>query len=501
VQHEHDYLQSWGGESGDAVGAHHYKGGGNQYAIGMIKMMKGTGNPAGLGVWAVVLTALLFSCKPTVDAPVLSEGDADLTKVVALGGDFLAGYENGALAREGQEHSIPALFARQVNEVYLQAGSLSEVSTFKQPLMPLGQGFGFNSKKWESEFISPVTLGYKVDCEGVESLSPLKNLLDLSAQSAGMQQLIDGGYQNLAVPSATTADIMDPNFGLPYVQGNSNPFYGKIASDPGTSTILQDALNLSPTFSLLWVGMEDIFGYASVGGYNKAIPSSATFSADLEVMLASLTSTGAKGAIANIPDLTSFPFYTLVAWNRAELDQNKVDSLNDLYQLQGVTHINFVVGNNGFVIIDSSHSKGFRQMVDGEYITLTVPLDSMRCHLYGLVLNVIHDRYALDVSEVQIINTAISEYNSVIQQKATQYGLALVDMNAFFKTVESGINWNGVAYDAEFVSGGFFSLDGYHPNQKGYGMLTNEFIKAINTQYNAVIPTTNCVGCVGIKFP
>jgi hypothetical protein len=121
--------------------------------------------------------------------------------------------------------------------------------------------------------------------------------------------------------------------------------------------------------------------------------------------------------------------------------------------------------------------------------------------LYGLVLNLIHDRYALDASEVQIINTAISEYNSVIQQKATQYGLALVDMNAFFKTVESGINWNGVAYDAEFVSGGFFSLDGYHPNQKGYGMLTNEFIKAINTQYNAVIPTTNCVGCVGIKFP
>jgi len=467
----------------------------------MKKPTKRNGNATVLSIWALAAALSFCGCEPKVDLPVLSEGDADLQKVVALGGDFLAGYESGALTREGQGNSIPTLFARQVNEVYLQAGSLSDVSIFKQPLMPLGQGFGFNSKKWESEFISPVTLGYKVDCEGVESLSPLKNLLDLSAQSAGMQQLVDGGYQNLAVPSAITADILDPDFGLPYSQGNPNPFYGKIASDPGTSTILQDALNLSPTFSLLWVGMEDIFGYASAGGHNKSIPSASAFSADLDQMLAPLTSTGGKGAIANIPDFTSFPFYTLVAWNRAELDQNKVDSLNEQYQLGGLTHINFEVGNNGFVIGDANHPSGYRQMVEGEYITLTVPLDSMRCYFYGLLVNVIHDRYVLDASEVQLINTAISEYNAVIQQKAVEYGLALVDMNAFFKTVESGIKWNGVAYDAEFVSGGFFSLDGYHPNQKGYGMLTNEFIKAVNTQYNAVVPTTNCVGCVGIKFP
>ena len=85
--------------------------------------------------------------------------------------------------------------------------------------------------------------------------------------------------------------------------------------------------------------------------------------------------------------------------------------------------------------------------------------------------------------------------------EAAQYDLALVDMNSFFKTVESGIKWNGEAYDAEFVSGGFYSLDGYHPNQKGYGMLANEFIKAINNKYSATIPTTNCVDCVGIRFP
>ncbi|MBL4658445.1 MAG: hypothetical protein JKX73_10625 [Flavobacteriales bacterium] len=454
-------------------------------------------------IWitGMVICFGVLACNPNVDSPVLSEGEADFTKVVAIGGDYLSGYAHGALTREGQQRSIPALFSQSVNEVYLQSGSLNSVSTFKQPLMPIGQGFGFNSKIWEGEFISPVTLGYKVDCEGVESLSPLKNIINLSVQSAGMQLLIDSGYQNLAVPSATMADIFDPNFGLSYAQGNTNPFYGKFASNPGISTILQDALNLAPTFSLIWVGMEDIFGYASVGGFNKTIPSSAQFSADLDVMLAALTGAGGKGAIANIPDLTSFPFYTLVDWNRLDINQDQADSLTFLAKQNGLTHISFVVGENGFLTYDDSHPKGLKQLVAGEYITLTVPLDSMRCWKYGTLGYLIRDRYVLIATEVQIINTAIQEYNAVIKQKATEYGLALVDMNAFFKTIVSGVSWNGVAYDAEFVSGGFFSLDGYRPNQNGYGMLTNEFIKAINSKYNAYIPATTCSGCVGIQFP
>ena len=247
--------------------------------------------------------------------------------------------------------------------------------------------------------------------------------------------------------------------------------------------------------------MEDIFGYASVGGYNKTTPSSSQFSAGLDVMLAPLTSNGGKGVIANIPDLTSFPFYTLVAWNRLNLSQNQADSLDYLAQLSGLTHISFVVGDNGFLTYDVNHPKGLRQLVEGEYITLTVPLDSMRCLKYGTLANLIKDRYVLDVSEVQIVNTAIGQYNAVIEQKAAQYNLAFVDMNAFFKSVESGIKWDGVDYDAEFVSGGFFSLDGYHPTQKGYGLLANEFIKAINDKYDAVVPTTNCTTCEGIKFP
>jgi hypothetical protein len=34
----------------------------------------------------------------------------------------------------------------------------------------------------------------------------------------------------------------------------------------------------------------------------------------------------------------------------------------------------------------------------------------------------------------------------------------------------------------------FFSLDGIHPTSQGYGIIANEFIKAVNTKYNASIP-------------
>ncbi|HEY0029203.1 MAG TPA: SGNH/GDSL hydrolase family protein, partial [Bacteroidia bacterium] len=112
-----------------------------------------------------------------------------------------------------------------------------------------------------------------------------------------------------------------------------------------------------------------------------------------------------------------------------------------------------------------------------------------------------NDRYVLDSNEVYEIDQAISSYNAVIAQKASQYNLALVDMKSYMQNVVSGIKWNGVSFNMEFVSGGFLSLDGYHPNQKGYSLIANEFIKAINNKYKSTIPEIYCTECDGVKFP
>ena len=183
------------------------------------------------------------------------------------------------------------------------------------------------------------------------------------------------------------------------------------------------------------------------------------------------------------------------------MTKNQADSLNNIYIGYGLTQIHFVAGSNGFIIDDSLANGKVRQLHSGEYVTISIPLDSLKCQEYGLLFATINNRYSLNSSEVSKIDDAINSYNTVITQKAAQYKLALVDMHSYFNSVQSGIILDGVNYNTAFVSGGFFSLDGYHPNQKGYALIANEFIKAINAKYNAVIPTLNCAEYDGILFP
>ncbi len=437
--------------------------------------------------------ALFNACTPKLDIPKPNAGTADFSKVIAIGGNFMAGYQDGALYRKGQQLSIPSLLAEQLKSV--------GCAGFNQPLMPDNNGLGLNSKMWESAFITPSHLGYKTDCKGVRGLSPLKNTISISAAAPYLTGTAGNSFQNFAVPFANIADYFNPAFGNSFLSGNKNPYFNRFASNPGASTVFGDAKAQSATFFTVWVGMEDIYNYASTGGTGATIPSSANFSAYLDTLFAGLTANGAKGVIATIPDFRVFPYYTLVAWDNADLRQVQADSLNDIYTGGGLTHIHFTVGRNGFVIPDTTANGGVRQLHSGEYMTLSVPLDSMKCNKYGLLFVPINDRYSLTSAEVALIDAAISSYNAVITQKAAQYNLALADMYSYFNSVKTGIKYDGADYNAAFVSGGFFSLDGYQPNQKGYALIANEFINAISIKYNAVIPPVNCVECNGVLFP
>lgn len=429
-----------------------------------------------------------WTCRPDLKVPEPTSGDANFSKFVALGGNFLAGYQDGALYKDGQQYSIPYLIAKNMH----LAGGPAE---FAQPFMPDNSGLGMNPKPWESAYQHASNLRYKLDCQNVNALKPVKELF---SSGGSYLQYQNGSFQNLSVPFATISEYNNSSLGV----SSSNPFYNRFAINAGTSTMLSDAKAQGPTFFALWAGMEDIFEYSRNGGYNQTILSSTSFGYYLDTIFSQL---GTKGVIANIPSLESFPFYTLVPWNGADLNQGKTDSLNLAYfgspPYTGLD--TFHVGKNGFMIEDPASTAppaGYRKMKEGEYILLTIPLDSLKCYKMGTFIP-LPDRYVLDSGEVSVINQAIADYNMVIAAKAQQYNLALVDMNSYFKKVVDGIKWNGVDFNATFVSGGFFSLDGYHPNQKGYALLANEFVKAINAKYNSTIPTVNCPECSGIKFP
>lgn len=429
-----------------------------------------------------------FSCKPGLEVPDPHSGNAELTKTVAVGGGFIAGYQDNALFLEGQTRSLPALLTQQFE--------LAGGGNFVQPLMPDNWGLGLNSRPWEGNFVKRNKLVLKTDCKGVTSLSPLKTILATNETAPYFLGVSGNTMQNFGVPFGRTADLFDKNFSKSFQQGNWNPFYNRFASNVNVSTVKQDAIAQDPTFVIAWLGVEDIYEYARRGGEGVTIPSSSVFSAYLDTLLGGLTAKGAKGVIANIPELKSFPFYTLIPPRGISLDQKLADSLNTA--TGGI--FNYIVGDNGFALEYPKSSGFYRQMGEGECILLNTPLDSVKCYKMG-VFFAMPDKYTLDSSEVATINSAVAQYNSVILQKALQYNLAFADMNAYFKTVQAGIKWDGVDITAKFVSGGFFSLDGFNPHQKGYALVANEFIRAINSTYGAAIPWVNCKDCNGVKFP
>jgi hypothetical protein len=58
-----------------------------------------------------------------------------------------------------------------------------------------------------------------------------------------------------------------------------------------------------------------------------------------------------------------------------------------------------------------------------------------------------------------------------------------------------------VAYSPAFITGNLFSLDGVHPTPRGYAIIANEMIKAINGKYQARIPTVDVTQYRAVLFP
>jgi lysophospholipase L1-like esterase len=99
------------------------------------------------------------------------------------------------------------------------------------------------------------------------------------------------------------------------------------------------------------------------------------------------------------------------------------------------------------------------------------------------------------------LNKATAKFNDIIKQTADKYDLAFVDANSIMKALMKGIIIDGVGYNTEFVSGGFFSLDGIHASFRGYAIIANEFIKAVNAKYGSTVPLANVNDFTGVEFP
>ncbi|MHA6696642.1 SGNH/GDSL hydrolase family protein [Chryseobacterium sp. A321] len=479
---------------------------------------------------------LTYSCETDFDQDVesisVSKGDADFSKYVALGNSLTAGYRDNALYVDGQNESYPSMLAQQMK--------LAGGGEFKQPMMTDNLGgipaIGVANK-----------LVLAVDANG--SLGPVVASETASNTIASIYG--SGPYQNMGVPGAKSFHLLAPGYGSAagLQTGTANPYFVRFASS-ATTTVLGDAMAQNPTFFSLWIGNNDVLGYATSGGDgSNPITDIALFTQAYNGLIATLTSQGAKGVVANLPNVTAIPFFTTVPYNPVPLDAASATALNQqvfgpLSQIlsaygQG-SRIKMVSQSNNPLLLKDESLTDMSVQITGALVANGIPAQQagLMGALYGQARHAtsadliplttssvigttpssplavapfdkfgvtfpLQDKHVLTAVEKDEVLEATSAFNKVISSAATAKGLAFVDANA--KMLElarsSGITFDGVKYTTTFVTGGTFSLDGVHLTGRGYGIIANEFIKSINKKYNSSLPLVNVNQYSGVTFP
>lgn len=454
-------------------------------------------------VSVIAALALMFAaCQPSIRINKnATAGNANFRNYLAIGNSLTAGYTDGSLTVSGQLNSYPAMLFGQFALIPVNGA----VGPFIQPMV--NGDDGYPGPKY--------VLKYMYDaCMGDTSLTPVTftGPLDSAGDYHYSATVNNGQINNIGVPGIRAVDYLVTGY------ATVNPYAYRFYANPlGTPLDELNAMvfNVHPSFVTIWLGANDVLQYALNGGQGndastatpilppylystKDISPIAAFDTAYDKMLNAAISTGARGALINIPNIASIPYFTTIPANGLVLTrQGQADTLNAMYP-PPITREVFQVGANYYIIKD--HNGLVRQAIPGELLLLSTPTDSLACGGWGST-KPIPDSLVLTTDELQFISTAVTAYNSFIQQEAKLHGLAYVDMNAFFNTLSSGITFDGIRYTPQFVSGGAFSLDGIHPTQRGYALIANQIITTINQYYQANVPMLNVNQYKGVTFP
>jgi len=458
-----------------------------------------------------VLSVLIFSCKPEIKQVEASSGSANLSNYVAVGNSITAGYADGTLYKSGQAYSFANIMAQQFKNAgggdFYTPEMLDElgfpIDAATGSISPTGTVSGRRVMGYTSDYLCPD--GTTVLPGG--SLSPIPMTGTVNPANFSNIYDVNKKFNNLGVPGAGITHFAFPGYGA------YNPYFGRMASS-STASIASEVAAKNPTFFSFWLGNNDILGYARSGGEQSGVqPTDVnTFSAAYSAAIDAMTANGAKGVVANIPDITSAPFFTTIPWNGFVItDTALLRRLNTDYSglLPRVLGYTFKLGANPFIVQDSSIAPFFiRTMREDELVCLTLNANGIKCLSYGIpvlggavTLPGLRGKDFLSYNEIAKVNSFTNAYNDIIKAKAAAKGLAFVDIYSKFNTLKNGAIYDGVSVSSKFVTGGLFSLDGVHPTPRGQAIIANEFIKAINSKYAASIPTVNIVDYPGVKMP
>jgi lysophospholipase L1-like esterase len=349
-------------------------------------------------------------------------------KYVAVGDSLTAGFTNGSLVLTHQAASWPLLLARQA---------------------------GVGSSNYQQPYITDPGIPPEL---ALLSLSPS---LVVAPKSPDMglpaNYALDRSYDNLAVPGATSVDVLTRTTG---------GLHDLILRGRGTQ--LQQAVSLAPTFVTLWIGSNDVLG-AVTGG--RAIDGVTmvplpTFRAAYAQIVAALTATGATVVTATIPDVISSPFASAIP----PVVVNPATGLPVLIDGRTVP----LIGPSGPLPADAKVTLGASPLLAKG---LGIPAR------LGGSGEPLPDEVVLDPTELAIIRDRVSAINQSIREIAGAASVSVLDLNASIADLlTNGRSYAGVTLDGSFLTGGLIGYDGIHPTDVAYALLANEWIAFLNRE-------------------
>ncbi|WP_370390501.1 G-D-S-L family lipolytic protein [uncultured Winogradskyella sp.] len=497
----------------------------------------------------------------TEPLPELTAGNADFSNYVALGNSLTAGLTDAALFIAAQENSFPNILSQKF--------ALVGGGSFTQPLT--NDNFGGLALAG-TRIQDPRLVFNGSGPAGLESvIGPVTVTTDIATNNP------TGPFNNLGIPGAKSFHLLAPGYGnIQNFPAAANPYAVRVTGNAPNASILELAVSQNPSFFSLWIGNNDVLGYATTGGDGTNPitpvmgPPGVGFNETYAALIQSLTAGGAQGVVANIPDVTSIPHFTTVPFN--PLDPSNPDfgpliptlnslfgALNGVYaflqsqgalsadevavrsisfsdseanpvvlrdenltdlsaqitqvllanpdfpaflaqfglppqaapQVAGLLGLNYgqsrqATADDLFVLPSSAvigtvnqdfaaflQSQGLPAAIAAQFATegVTLPLE---------------DKWVLLPSEQEEIAMATEMFNATIESLSSQAGLALVDANTLLNELCcTGLSSSNFILTNDLVLGGAFSLDGIHPTARGYALIANEFMRAIDETYGS----------------
>jgi hypothetical protein len=468
----------------------------------------------------VLSGTLLASCNYTPPEPAEDPtnprvppvaGSADFSKYVAVGNSLTAGFMDNALYLEGQQNAFPVILAERMKGVNGNA-------PFHYPAFGEAGGAGFGQlvpgtsiPVGRLRFILPVC-GPNPAATKTLGMSPAPTV---PGEALAPYPGDKAALNNFGVPGAKIFHAVVAGYGASPTRGN--PFYWRFASAPGAS-LLGDALAAKGTFFTYWLGSHDVLSYALSGGSGNPNPGTdpnsygpndltdplvfaVVLNGSLDALLAAGPNT--KGVIATLPEVDRLPFFQLINAGLTSGGANAVlpfnlsaaqaAGLNAGYARLGpvAAGVNFKAGKVNYPVIATA--TGLRHLDPSkDFLTFFTPQDSLLAGPISAcnpgmrggwgITKPIPGHFVFDQAEAELVRARVAAFNSIIRQQADSRAdrLALADMHALLGGLDAVRN--------SIAPGGYFSVDGVHPNPRGQAVIANEFIKAINAKFASTLP-------------